>query len=281
MSGHEVFSTEERHVTAALGFASGGGRTFLSRQHVPYPFHVTRPFHLDAERPDLATLYLQSASGGIYRGDRLTLDIEARAGAAAHITTQASTVVHDTGAAPAQQDVVLDLAATSFFALTADPIILFPGAALTSATTITIEDGARAILADGFSHHDPRAAATPFADMTLSLTILDRAGRARVRERGTLSGPDFLGHASPMGSYRAYGTLLILASPERWPDALRLQAAFDACGCLAGASVLPNDTGLQLRALAPESGALRLGLDAGFALAFEALLGIKPARRRK
>lgn len=281
MSGHEVFSTQERHVTAALSFASGGDRTFLSRQRVPYPFHITRPFYLDAERPDLATLYLQSASGGIYRGDRLTLDIEARAGAAAHITTQASSVVHDTGAVPAQQSVVLDLAATSIFALTADPVILFPGAALTSATTITMEDGARAILTDGFSHHDPRGAETPFTDMTLSLTIRDRASRIRVRERGRIAGQDFLGDASPMGGYRAYGSLLILAPRALWPDALALQAAFDACGCLAGTSPLPNEAGLQLRALALDSGALRSGLDAGFALAFEALVGIKPARRRK
>ena len=46
----------------------------------PIPFHVTRPFYLDAQRPDLATLYLQSSSGGVYGGDdlSLTLDIAGR-----------------------------------------------------------------------------------------------------------------------------------------------------------------------------------------------------------
>ena len=43
------------------------------------PTRFTRhaPFYLDPARPDLATLYLQSASGGLYRGDRVALSIVA------------------------------------------------------------------------------------------------------------------------------------------------------------------------------------------------------------
>ena len=72
-----------------------GGRTILRRQYVGYPFHITRPFQLDRMRPDLATLYLQSTSGGLYAADRLALDLTIGAGAALNLTTQASTVVHD------------------------------------------------------------------------------------------------------------------------------------------------------------------------------------------
>ena len=68
----------------------------LSRQRLPYPFHATRPFYLDRERPEIATLYLQSASGGLYRGDSVALSIIADPHSAAHITTQASTIVHHT-----------------------------------------------------------------------------------------------------------------------------------------------------------------------------------------
>src|SRR6202167_3081718 len=72
-----------------------GGRTILRRQHVGYPFHITRAFQLDRMRPDLATLYLQSTSGGLYAADRLALDVTVGAGAALHLTTPASAVVHD------------------------------------------------------------------------------------------------------------------------------------------------------------------------------------------
>ncbi len=90
-----------RGVEATLRFAVGGGRTMLAHQHVPYPFHVTRPFYLDPQRPHLATLYLQSAAGGLYRGDRLLLAIDVAPGGSAHVTTQASMIVHDTRGQPA------------------------------------------------------------------------------------------------------------------------------------------------------------------------------------
>src|SRR5260370_20575024 len=85
-----------RRIEATLCFIVGGGRTVLAHQHVPYPFHVTRTFHLDPQRPDLATLYLQSAAGGLYRGDRLLLAIDAAPGARVHVTPQAATIIHDT-----------------------------------------------------------------------------------------------------------------------------------------------------------------------------------------
>jgi urease accessory protein len=46
-------------------------------------------------RLDLATLYLQSTSGGHFAADRLALDVTIGSGAALHLPTPASTVVHD------------------------------------------------------------------------------------------------------------------------------------------------------------------------------------------
>ena len=56
------------------------GRSYISHQRVGYPFHITRPFYLDPEPAGLLTLYLQSVSGGIYRGERLALSLKAKAG---------------------------------------------------------------------------------------------------------------------------------------------------------------------------------------------------------
>ncbi len=75
---------------ATLRFAVAGGRTRLLRQHAPHPFHVTRPFYLNPERPDLAALYLQSASGGIYSGEHLELVISAGKNTVAAVTTQSA-----------------------------------------------------------------------------------------------------------------------------------------------------------------------------------------------
>jgi urease accessory protein len=286
MSGRDGFSAIEtastgRSARAELCFASGGGRTFLSRQNVPYPFHVTRTFHLENRRPDIATLYLQSASGGLYRNDDLSLDIVARAGAFAHVTTQAVTVVHDTGVLPARQRVALDAANGAFLAYTPDPLVLFPGATLRNETKLTIAPGARAIVADAFACHDPQDLARPFGALTQTLEIVDPSGRRLVREHGTLPGLDFLAEASPLGPFRAAGTMLILGPRETWPAVVSLSNACDRTGCLAGVTDLPNGVGRMLRCLARDGSDLRRGLDMAFTMAFETLVGVAPARRRK
>jgi urease accessory protein len=271
----------ERRIEASLRFATGGGRTVLVHQHVPYPFHVTRAFHLDPSRPDLATLYLQSASGGLYRGDQLVLDIDVASGAAAHVTTQAATVVHDTRERAAAQLTRLRVAAGSFAAVVPEALVLFPGAAIESRIAVKLEAGARAIVAEGFAHHDPAGEDRPFARAALSTTVRDGNDRVVLSDRGAISGSEFFSAASPAGAFRATGTLFALGPGAEGLDAAALEHRLSAAGCLAGVTTAPHDLGLAVRILAPDGGALARGLDVAFATAFEALLGFPPARRRK
>ncbi|MSO70249.1 MAG: urease accessory protein UreD, partial [Alphaproteobacteria bacterium] len=69
-------------------------RTHMARNYAAYPYHVTRPLYFDAGWPELPTLLLQSASGGLFQGDRLSLEVSVGAGAAVQITTQSATKVH-------------------------------------------------------------------------------------------------------------------------------------------------------------------------------------------
>lgn len=270
-----------RHVEAQLVFAVGGGRTVLTHQLVPYPFHITRPFRLDVERPDLATLYLQSASGGLYRGDDLTLGITAEAGAAAHLVTQAATVVHDTGAYPARQRVEIDVGADAFLAYTPDPLVMFPGAAIVNETRVTLGPGARAIVADAFAMHDPKAGGRPFASLTQRFEVADTAGRTLVHELGRIDSTAIVSEASPLGPFRACGALCVLAAADLLPAASALREAGEACGGLAGVTSLPGSTGLMVRCLAQDGGSVRRGLEAAFEIAFASLAGARPAPRRR
>ncbi|AMB44251.1 urease accessory protein UreD [Methylobacterium sp. AMS5] len=271
-----------RRVQASLVFARGGGSTVLSRQVVPYPFHITRAFRMHPESPDLATLYLQSASGGLYAADHLTLAITARAGARAHVTTQAGTVVHRGGPEPSRQETRLTIAADAFLALNPDPLILFPGAHLAVSTEITAEPGARAIVTESVACHDPAGESRPFDRLDLGLTIRTPDGRPLVQERSRIDGTAFAAPDSPMGPHRAFGTMVVLGAPDDARLAgLRLRQAADAVGCLTGVSPLPSGAGLGLRLLAPDGGALSAGMDAVFRIVFEALSGCAPGRRRK
>ena len=177
-----------RSVRAALTFARGGGGTVLTRQITPYPFHITRSFRLDRGRPDIATLYLQSASGGLYRGDDLRLDIGVRPEASAHVTTQSATIVHESAGSPSRQHATLEVQDGGFLAYTPDLLVLFSGSSMCSETTIRMAPSARAIVLDGFAWHDPRQGGQSLHVLTQKLEIFDALGNLLVREHGTLAG---------------------------------------------------------------------------------------------
>jgi urease accessory protein UreH len=84
-----------------------GESSYLSHQYASHPFHVCRAQYLDRAPSGLASLYIQSSAGGLYEGDRLEIAISAEAGAQAHVTTQASSIVHRSRGPAAHQDVAL------------------------------------------------------------------------------------------------------------------------------------------------------------------------------
>jgi urease accessory protein len=258
-----------------------GGRTVLRRQHVGYPFHVTRAFQLDRMRPDLATLYLQSASGGLYAADRLRLDLVVGAGAALNLTTQASTVVHDgrsQGSTMCQSVTVKD---NAFCAIISDPYVLFPGADLHIATIATVAAGATLIMAEGFAAHDPHRRGRTFTRFSTDTRIMGLDGRPAVSDRGSIRGDDLSAGCGALGGMAAAGSVLMIAAPGRLADIAEIEAAADSCGCLAGVTAASNGVGLAMRMLAPDGGTLIRGIEAAFHLAARAALGVDLALRRK
>lgn len=273
-----VASARGQH--ALLRFARAGGRTTLLRQHVPYPFHVTRPFYLDTPQRDLATIYLQSASGGIYAADDLSLTLDVAAGAAAHVTTQAATIVHDCRGASARMATQVSVGEDGFLALTPDPLVLFPGADIAFETEVTLHDTARAILVESACLHDPLGRERRFARFHSSLAVHDAHGAVRLSDRGGVDG-ESLGGPAVLGPWRAWATLLVVGPAGSLPDASLLEGYADHAGCLCCAGPAPSKLGLAVRLAGPDGGTLGRCLDGLFLVCTEALLGFVPARRRK
>ncbi len=268
-------------VEASLYFVRGGGRTVLARQRLPYPFHATRPFYLDRTRPEIATLYLQSASGGLYRDDNVALSIIADPHAAVHVTTQATTLVHRTHRHPVAQTTRIEVGEHAFAAVTPDPLVLFPGAEIDCCTEVKLAATGAAILTDGLAHHDPEGRGRPFDRYSNAVVVRDATGGILVADRGSTTGESMSDPASPLGPFRAVGTLLVLGQGAERCDAGVLESRLADCGCIAGISALPNKAGIGGRVLAADGGTLARGLEVGFAIAFEALVGAAPVRRPK
>lgn len=258
-----------------------GGRTILRRQHVGYPFHITRAFQLDRMRPDLATLYLQSTSGGLYAADRLVLDVTVGIGAALNLTTPASSVVHDGGEEGSSMRHAVTVQDRAFCAIISNPYILFPGANLHIATVATVAADAILIMAEGFAVHDPHRRGGMFARFAAETCIMRPDGGQVVVDRGSICGDDLSGNCDALGGMSAACSVLMIAPPDRLADIGEIEAAADRCGCLAGVTAASNGAGLAMRLLAPDGGTLVRGIEAAFHVAARAALGVELAPRRK
>jgi urease accessory protein len=273
------FADSGREAEAHLVAEFAGGRTILRGQRAAYPFHVTRGFYLDRQRPDLLTLYTQSASGGLYAGDRLKLDVEVGASAALHLTTQAATVVHHGRGAISTQQWRIRVGTGAFCAISSEPYVLFPGANLSLDTIAEVEEDAVLFIVDGITVHDPWGRGRAFAQYASRLRVVRPNGRLLLRDYGRITGSAL--RTCPMGGMAALATASLIAPPGRLAAIEPLIRAVGECGCLGGASEAPNDAGLVLRMLAPDGGRLARGIEAAFHCAGHAALGTALARRRK
>ena len=271
---------------AELVFARApDGRTYISHQRVGYPFHITRPFYLDPVPAGLLTLYLQSVSGGIYRGERLALSLAAEANAAAQVTTQSATIIHrmkDGG--EARQDMTIRAAAGAVLEYLPDPLILFPGARFETSLRVVAEPSATVIVCDAFTQHDSEAAGGRFARLASDTRIERPDGTLLAFDRFDIAGDLGAAHFDGAGGeFPAQGTLMAVhdgCPPQELATALR-EGLGDCSGVYAGASTMPHGCGAWARILAADGHALRAALKAAWAAARRKVSGAEPARRQK
>jgi urease accessory protein len=274
-----------RPASLALTFANGPqGRVFLERQYAAYPFHVCKVLYEDPELPGMGTLYMQSSAGGIYEHDRHAIDIVTRPGAMAHVTSQASTIVHSMRDAEARLDLTVQAGPGSLLEVLPDPQILFPGSAFAGRTEVSVANDAVVILAESFLTHDPAGEGGTPLRYRSEIVVKDEAGRILAIDRMALSQQTFAAPApGVMGAFMAYGTLLVLApgrADKLIPDAASV-ASFDIGSALIGTSALPQGAGQLFRILAVDGAGLKRASHKCWALARLAVTGHAPRSRRK
>lgn len=266
-----------------LDFAvDADGATRIVRQFASYPFHLCRPFRYPGDPEGMATLYLQSCSGGIYAGERLEVEIAVRAGAAVHLTTQAATIARGMRNGGAVQAVALRAAEASLVEYLPDPTILFPDCDLETGVAIVLDPSARLIICKSFLRHDPAGAGRVFTRLVSALTLRDPSGRLLVRDRFAIAGEAWAG-ACPGVTGTAAGLATILAVG---PGAAALlpvlrTAIDDDAGTLAGASLLAGEVGVSCRLLASDGARLRSGIGAAWKAVRRHWTGRDPVVRRK
>lgn len=263
---------------------SGDGKTYINRQFSRYPFHVCRAQYMDEQPQGFATIYLQSSSGGIFESDSLCGEIIAGESAQAHITTQASTIVHSMRGGQAEQSTQIRAERNSYLEYLPDPLILFPEAHLNSKVKIERDQGSVVLFCDGFCRHDPQLSDSPFAQFHSEVLVEDLDGKTLCLDRYSIDGQEFIsGVPGIMGKTGIQMTLLFLADVgqiEPLIDTLRdtLSAASDV---YVGASRLPNNCGIVIRMIAEESFAAKRVINLCWVQVRTTLIGHPPSPRRK
>lgn len=264
-----------------------GAQTRIGRQFISYPFHLTRPFAFDIAIPSLTTVYQQSSSGGLYRAEQLTSRFELGEHSAAHVTTQAATVVHHCHGEPASLATGIRLQEGAFLALTPDPLVLFPGASCTTSIEAGLAPGSVLLLADAFSCHDPFASfdpagqQCPFDRLDSNVVLRDPSGRLLVRDSFAVTGAALTTSTSPIGHWRVVSNYMLAGDPARLPCRESLNGICGMERLVAGVTELPNRAGWGIRSLAADAIAARTFGERLFALSVEAAFGVLPMPRRK
>jgi urease accessory protein len=257
------------------------GRTFIARQRVGYPFHVTRPFYLEGDPPGMPTLYLQSVSGGLYQSDDVHMTIEAAADTFSQVTTQAGTIVHGMPLGTAEQGVRIEAAAGSFFEYLPDPLILFPTSILRNRVEIIAAEGATVVATEGFSQHDPKAAGRRFNRFANEIVVRRPGGPPLALERYAIQGDQFE-NGEISAPWPAQGSFVVITPADAEAVGQAIHEALEGMpGVYAGASALPGGIGVSVRILACDGRALRLATNAAWVAFREVIIGREPPVRRK
>lgn len=266
-----------------LCFSAGpDGATYLSRQAVGFPFHMTRPFDLDRAPAGMATVILQSVGAGIVQGDRIGVEVEAAENAAAHLTSQASTVVHSMTGGEATQTARVVARRGAFLEHLPDALILFPGSRLTTHLELVVEPGATLLWCDGYIMHDPKEEGRRFSHLSAE-TVLRQGEDVVAIDRFRIDGDamDSDGGAVTSG-FSIHASFGVVAETDLRAliDGLR-GAAKGVKDAYIGVSMLPEDAGIWCRLLARDGVAYRKGLDALWHTARVHLTGHTPGSRGK
>jgi len=123
------------------------GGSALVRDYATAPFHVSGTLDHDPH-PDVATVIVQSSSGGVAQGDRRDIDVAVGTNALAHVSTGGSTKVQSMEHNCAAADVSLSVGSNGHLEYVPEPTILQANARYHVSLALDLAADATPILGD-------------------------------------------------------------------------------------------------------------------------------------
>ena len=183
-------------------FCRSGAKTVLASAYATSPLRFLAPRNHGGG----CWVFLSNFGGGLVDGDRLELDVEAKADSTVLLATQASTKVYRSPRGCSQHS-SLRVAAGAALAFVPDPVVCFEGARYSQGVHVVLEAGASLVLFDAYTcGRAARGEYWRFSRLALRTTI-DREGRPLLVDATTLDANQ--GDISRrMGRFLAVATLI-------------------------------------------------------------------------
>jgi len=273
-----------------LRFATDGdGETNLVRDRARAPFHLSGTLGHDP-LPRAETVFVQSPTGGVAQGDRQRVTVAARPGAVAHVTTASSTKVLSMTHNYATADVSLSVDDGAHLDYVPEPTIVHADARFYQQTELRISPSGSAIVGDVVVP-GRLARGERFEFDCYRSRFRARSEGTLLVDDGTSLDPSRTDPAAPglLDEYAVFGTLYVI-SMDTDPSGLsdRLHGALgerpeleENAELRAGATALPNEAGVAVRAVGHRAEIVTDALRAVWDDARTALLGVgAPDSRR-
>jgi urease accessory protein len=260
------------------------GRSTLAARRQRFPLRTTVPFYIDRGVPDMAYVYVQNPTGGVFAGDRLMTRVTAEDGVRLHMTSQSATKLYRSEGTDATAELRFELGEGAYVESLPDPLIPHAGARYRQQTSVELAD--RAIFVGAETVAPGRwACGERFAYELVELTTTVRRGKRELcAERLKLEpGGGRLDRSGVLGGFGYLMSVLVVA-PERDCGLLVADmnvAVAEGTEGFGAAGELPRGSGALARVLAPDATSAHRSLRRLWAAVRRALFDLGLPDKRK
>ena len=233
------------------------GQTIVSHQYTAYPLRVSQVFRLDDADSQRAYLYVMSTSPGLLAGDELNVSLQLAANTSLYLTDQAATKVHSMPipGSKATTNYEIEIGEKATLEFVPEPLILFADATLEQTTSIKIHPTGKLFLSEIIlPGRLSRGELYQFHHYFNRLQVTSTNGELWFTDAMHLEGKQNpFTNSNLFASSPVLGNLIIVL-PETNLKLLSksvedLEVA-NCCGLTVASSILPQNRGLLIRAIA-------------------------------
>jgi urease accessory protein len=241
----------------------GTGKTSVKEQYSRVPLYTQRALYLEEALSNMAYMYIISPSGGILQGDRYRMDITLRKHAFAHITTQGATRIYRMEKNYATQIVNIDVGEGCYFEYIPDQVIPYRDSRFYQEANLRVHDNGTLLYSETIT--PGRVASGEHFDYD----ICYMKAIARDHNDG-LKFTDVAMLEPKMHDIKVFGVLAnhdvlsnmyILTKNKLQDINMKVNASLQSIPKVyAGATILPNNSGVGIRMLGSTASDLRYAI---------------------